>query len=166
MNMSQPNIINQLIAQFLDLQEQWDEFPDQFDWATLVALAKNGADAYNEGNGPSFHILATEGLEHSEFHLRFLEYSIEAGFDPFKLVHAGSSKGVAAVFGHQSLACAATENPWSARMQACLHECARLRFGANGEAHRSSEELMQIITLCNTSLPADILEALRLDISG
>ncbi|WP_296002016.1 hypothetical protein [Rugamonas sp.] len=120
MSMQKPNNINQLLGQLLDLQERWEEFPDAFNWPALKALAAAGADAYNEGNGPSFQILSLDGMRHDEFHLRFLEYSLAAGFDPFKLVQASSGHGLMPVFGHESLAEAATGNPWSAKMLALV----------------------------------------------
>ncbi len=129
MGMQQPNGINQLLGQFLDLQEQWEASPGDFHWTALQALAAAGAECYNEGNGPSFQILCLDGMQHGEFHLRFLEYSIAAGFDPFKLVQTGSGPGVGPVLGHESLAEAAENNPWSARMQACLQDVARTGAG-------------------------------------
>lgn len=127
MTMQQPNNINQLLGQLLDLQERWEEAPDQFDWAALKTLAAAGAQSYNEGNGPSFQILALDGMQHGEFHWRFLEYSLDAGFDPHKLVAAGSGHGVVPVFGHESLAEAAPHNPWSARMLARVQGAAPAR---------------------------------------
>ena len=72
--------INQLLGQFLDLQESWESAPEDVDWDALKRLAAVGANAYNEGNGLSFQILAIDGMAHGEFHLRFLEYSVAAGF--------------------------------------------------------------------------------------
>src|SRR5476649_3026970 len=70
MTMHKPIEINQLIGQFLELQEQWEDAPDHFDWAALKALAIAGAGAYNEGNGPSFQILTIDGMRHGEFHAK------------------------------------------------------------------------------------------------
>ena len=117
--------INYLVGEFLYLQEEWEASPDSFDWPALKALATAGATADNEGNGPSFQILAIDGMHHGEFHLRFLDYSLEAGFDPFKLVQASSGRGMAPVWGHEAMAEAALSNPWAARMQARVHEVAR-----------------------------------------
>src|SRR5476649_762268 len=128
MTMQKPNEINQLIGQFLELQEQWEDDPEHFDWAALKALAIAGAGAYNEGNGPSFQILAIDGMHHGEFHARFLDYSLDAGFDPYKLVPAASGRGVVAVFGHESLAQSAQDNPWSAKMLENIQRVARRRF--------------------------------------
>ena len=161
MNMQTPININHLLGQFLDQQEQWEESPQDFKWDTLKALAAVGANCYNEGNGPSFQILSIDGMLHGEFHLRFLEYSLEAGFDPFKLVRAGSGHGVTPVFGHEALAEAAPNNPWSAKMLAALHEVARKRFGAGAEASGlSADELAQILARCRDSIPADLYQQL------
>ncbi|HEY1147198.1 MAG TPA: hypothetical protein VGF27_01415 [Pseudoduganella sp.] len=112
--------INGLIGEFLDLQEQWQEAPGAFDWNALQDVAVRGAHAYNEGAGPSFHMLVLDGVEHGEFHQRFLDYSLQAGFDPFKLVHADDGHPQMPVFDHESLAAAAAGNPYSARMQQAI----------------------------------------------
>jgi hypothetical protein len=163
MNMQKPNDINQLVGQFLDLQEQWEDFPENFNGAALKELASAGANSYNEGNGPSFQILCIDGLQHGEFHLRFLEYSLEAGFDPFKLVLAGSGQAVTPVFGHESLAYAAKQNPWSSKMQVCLQNFARTRFGSESEIEEislSGIDLTRTIEYCQDSIPVDVLEKL------
>ena len=129
MIMHKLNDINQLVGGFLDLQEQWESDPEAFNWEDLRALASTGAHCYNEGNGRSFQILCTDGMQHGEFHLRFLEYSIAAGFDPFKLVRTGSNETVAPVFSHESLELAAKDNPWSEQMRACLRNLSRSQFG-------------------------------------
>jgi hypothetical protein len=152
--------INLLLGRFLDLQEQWEEAPADFDWPALRALAADGAHSYNEGNGPSFQILCIDGMRHGEFHLRFLEYSVEAGFDPFKLVVATSGTGMVAVFGHESLADAANENAWSGKIQASLRELARARFGAAIEDESdelASADFMRMIECCRDSIPDDLL---------
>jgi len=154
--------INQLLGQFLDLQDQWESAPENFDWEPLRALASAGADFYNEGKGLSFQILAIDGMNHGEFHLRFLEYSLEAGFDPFKLVRIGAGDTVAPVFAHESLASAAQRNPFSARMQACIRNLARTRFGSieNENTSFSSADLAGIMEWCRDSIPADVIEKL------
>jgi len=161
MTMQKPNEINQLIGQFLELQEQWEDAPDHFDWAALKALAIAGAGAYNEGNGPSFQILTIDGMHHGEFHARFLDYSLEAGFDPFKLALAGSGRGVVPVFGHESLALSAQEHPWSAKMLAQLHDLARRRFDTEfAPSAHSKAELEQTLLHCRESIPPDVAEKL------
>lgn len=161
MNMQPPNDINRLMGLFLDLQEQWEDFPENFNWEPLRQLAIESAHAYNEGLGPSFQILAIDGMQHGEFHARFLDYSLDAGFDPFKLVPAGSGRGVVAVFGHEALAAAALQNSWSAKMHARLQNLARTRFDLefDGTAY-SDEDLEHIIALCGDSIPADVLKKL------
>lgn len=159
MSMQKPNEINQLIGQFLELQEQWEDHPDHFDWEALKGLAAAGAAAYNEGNGPSFQILTIDGMHHGEFHARFLEYSLAAGFDPFKLAQAASGRGVVAVFGHEALAVSAEDNPWSAKMLAALHSLARRRFDAEFvPAAYSKANLEQTILYCRDSIPKDVLD--------
>jgi len=145
--------INRLVGEFMSLYESWEENPSGFSWEALQSLAKDGAQAYNEGRGPSFHILAFDGYPHGEFHERFLAYLLEAGFDPFKTVSAASGTTYIAVFGHDGLAAAALENPVSARMQAVLYEIARQRFSAAP----ASDELERTIRLCHESIPNDIL---------
>lgn len=161
MNIQQPNDINRLMGMFLDLQEQWESAPDNFDWEALRSVAAAGALADNAGLGPSFQILAIDGMLHGEFHSRFLDYSLDAGFDPFKLVPSGSGRGMTAVFGHETLAAAARENRWSAKMHARLQALARSRFDPElGAAVYSPEDLARIIALCVDSIPADLLEKL------
>jgi hypothetical protein len=163
MSMQKSNDINQLVGQFLDLQEQWEDFPEDFNWAALRVLATAGANSYNEGNGPSFQVLSLDGMQHGEFHLRFLEYSLEAGFDPFKLVQVGSGQAMAPVFGHESLAYAAKHNLWSGRMQACLQDLARTRFGSSIEIEGmglSSADITRTIERCRDSIPVDVFEKL------
>jgi hypothetical protein len=158
MNMQPPNDINRLMGLFLDLQEQWEDQPEHFNWEALRKLAVEGAEAYNEGLGPSFQILAIDGMQHGEFHARFLDYALDAGFNPFKLVHAGSGRGVVAVFGHEALAEAAAHNGWSAKMHARLQSLARIRFDAELEdAAHSKEDWERSIAMFGDSIPADLL---------
>jgi hypothetical protein len=118
MTNSNGNQINLLIGGFMDLLEEWEKAPHSFVWEKLQALAQAGAHAYNEGAGPSFHMLALDGVPHGEFHERFLNDSLKAGFDPFKLAKTGNGKTMTPVLSHSSLAEAARGNPASARMQA------------------------------------------------
>jgi hypothetical protein len=156
--------INKLIGELMQLQEQWESDPDAFDWSLLKTLAKNGAQAYNEGAGPSFHSLAIDGVQHNEFHERVLEYSLQAGFDPFKLVKTGSGTTMTAVISHESLAEAALSNSSSARMRASLMERARARFEPfiseirNGKPKFSDAELSRTAEACAESIPLNVLE--------
>ena len=154
--------INQLLGQFLDLQESWESAPEDVDWDALKRLAAVGANAYNEGNGLSFQILAIDGMAHGEFHLRFLEYSVAAGFDPFKIVSKGVGTAVGPVFPHEAVAYAAEPNPWAAKMQASLQALARRRFGrGEGEGASWSEiDIAHLIECCGDSIPAEVLENL------
>ena len=162
MSTQKPNGINQLLGQYLNLQDQWMDSPENFNWEALKVLATVGAHFYNEGNGLSFQILATDGMEHGEFHLRFLEYSLAAGFDPFKLVRRGSGDTLAPVFAHESLANVAEHNPWSARMQACLHNVARERFGMgdSGDVVNVGVDLAMVVACCRDSIPDDVFAKL------
>jgi len=159
MSMPKPNEINQLIGQFLDLHEVWEDDHERFDWNKLSALAVAGATAYNEGNGPSFQILAIDGMHHDEFHARFLTASLEAGFDPFHLVPSSSGRGVATVFGHESLAEAAGKNTWSAQMLTAIQNLGRRRFDTEFDPSTySAGELAQALQLFRDTLPTDVLE--------
>lgn len=162
MNEHDPDRINRLIGKFSDLQEQWEEDPDAFDWAELQALARDGAQAYNEGAGPSFHALALDGVEHGEFHERFLAYSVESEFDPFKLSRAGNAAAEIPVVDHADLMESASYNPSSARMRASLMELARARFESIAkEAQGGSADAaaaLRIVEACAESIPNDILE--------
>jgi hypothetical protein len=158
--------INRLIGRFTDLQEQWENNPGVFDWTLLQPLAVQGAHAYNEGAGPSFHALAIDGAQHGEFHERFLAYSLQAGFDPFRLARAGTGTAEIPVIDHASLAEEAESNPSSARMRAVLMEQARARFAPLAEEIRqgrpgSSAWLMRVVEACAESIPADLLEQIN-----
>lgn len=158
-----PNEINRLIGRFTDLQEEWESDPDRFDWALLEALARQGAHAYNEGAGPSFHALALDGALHSEFHERFLACSLRAGFDPFKLSRAGTGTPEIPVIDHASLAEEALSNPSSVRMRATLMELARARFAPLADESQRAKAsdspwLFRVVEVCAESVPIDLLE--------
>lgn len=159
MSISNGNDINALIGKFMDLLEQWEDKPQTFNWNELRVLAKSGAQAYNEGGGPSFHALALDGVPHSEFHERFLEYSLESSFDPFKIVKAGSGNTLVPVISHSSLADASRVNPSSARMRAALMEIARGRFDvADENTDRSNEpNWFRIVEAAAESIPSELL---------
>src|SRR6185312_14505400 len=114
------NNINRMVGDFMDLYESWEADSAHFAWERLQALATEGAQEYNAGLGPSFHILTFDGYPHGEFHERFLRYLLDAGFDPFMVIDS------VPVFSHESLAIAAEDNPASARMKAVLDEMAAL----------------------------------------
>ncbi len=157
-----PDLVNSLIGEFLDLQEIWESHPETFDWARLHDLAKRGAHAYNECCGPSFHALALDGMDHREFHERFLLYLLQAGFDPFRLARPGSGVAHVPVIDHASLAEAALYNPCSARMRAILMEIARARFTPLAEevskSGQLSPEAYYLVDACAESIPLDLLE--------
>lgn len=163
MSEQDPNEINRLIGEFLELQERWESDPNGFDWTALQALARKGAFAYNEGAGPAFHTLAIDGAQHGELHERFLVYSVQAGFDPFKLSRMGSGTTEIPVIDHASLAEAAQYNPASARIRALLMELACAKFEPlaqemqSGKA-KSSQWLYRVIEACAESIPLDLLE--------
>jgi hypothetical protein len=145
--------INRLVGEFMDLYQEWEEAPSGYDWERLSSLAGNSAESYNEGRGPSFYILAFDGYPQAEFHERFLGYLLDAGFDPFKTVHAADGVNYVAVFNHEGLAEAATTNPVAARMMERLRGMARQRLVAADAAQRQ-----RIILLCQDSIPADVLK--------
>lgn len=163
MTQHDPDQINRLIGEFTDLQERWELDAGGFDWSRLAALAAQGANAYNEGAGPSFHALALDGVQHSEFHERFLAESLRAGFDPFELAHPGTNVPPVPVVDHADLADAARSNPSSARMRASLMELARARFTPFVEEARSgkatpSPAWLELVEACAESIPLDLLE--------
>jgi hypothetical protein len=152
--------MNRLIGEFMDLQEQWAREPQGFDWSTLESLARRGASAYNEGAGPSFHMVVLDGVKHGEFHERFLASSIAAGFDPFKLAKTGNGHAMIPVLGHSGLADAASMNPISARMRASLMELAQARFGPlvqEGGADKQDADVIRIVEACAESIPVELL---------
>lgn len=157
-----PDEINRLIGEFVDLQESRESNPDAFDWGKLQTLARNGAHAYNEDAGPSFHALAIDGVQHSEFHERFLAYSLQAGFDPFKLARPGTGVAAIPVIDHANLAESALFNPSSARIRALLMELARTRFTPLAQEIQAgkpfSSEWFDVIDACAESIPLDLLE--------
>ncbi|HEY4316703.1 MAG TPA: hypothetical protein VGN04_03790 [Herbaspirillum sp.] len=149
--------INKLVGDFIYLQEQWEDNPSAFPWDELEALAKAGALAYNEGSGPSFHILALDGLEHGEFHEKFLAFSLLAGFDPFKIVHMGADARPATVINHDGLAECSECNEYSARMRTMLVEAARRRFGPGVVTQfKTPAENAAAMILCSASIPPDL----------
>ncbi len=153
--------VNRLIGEYLYLEERWRDNPSKFPWAELEALAKAGASAYNEGKGLSFHILALDGMQHAEFHEKFLTYSLAAGFDPFKVVFTGNGNTLTAVMNHRGLAENAQCNPTSSRMRELLQQKARERFIAGGTSgYRSLAEMASAIVLCADAIPKDLMEQL------
>jgi len=165
MRSDDPDAVNRLIGEFSDLQEAWEAQPENFDWARLEALARDGAQAYNEGAGPSFHALALDGVQHTELHERFLATLVASGFDPFKLSsRAGTGVAPVPVIDHAGLAEAALSNPSSARMRAILMELARKRFGSLAEEARANgripDDAYEVVDACAESIPLDLLESL------
>jgi hypothetical protein len=161
MSQHDPNEINRLIVRFTDLQERWENEPAGFDWDLLQALAQEGAHAYNEGSGPSFHALALDGTQHQEFHERFLAYSLQAGFDPFMLSRVSSRGEEIAVIDHACMAEAALWNTSSARMRAALMDIARARFeplAQQMQGGKPDARLLRVIEACCESIPLDLLE--------
>lgn len=163
MGQHNPNEINQLIGEFMDLQEQWERDAAAFDWSLLGALAQRGARAYNEGFGPSFHALALDCMQHGEFHERFLAFLLQAGFDPFKLARPGSGNQEIPVIDHAGLAEAAAANPSSARMRATVMEIARTRFQSLAQEMQTGNQpaiprQYRVIEACAESIPRDLLE--------
>jgi hypothetical protein len=154
--------INRLIGEFTYLQETCEQDPVHFDWMRLEALAQDGAQAYNDGAGPSFHALALDGVDHTAFHERFLEFLLKAGFDPFHLARAGTGVAPIPVIDHASLREAADINPSSARMHALLMQVARDRFAEAADqaaAHGGiAPEMAQVVAACAESMPSDLLE--------
>lgn len=162
------NDVNRLIGEFTDLQEIWEKNPAHFDWSKLESLAQDGAQAYNEGAGPSFHALALDGVDHSAFHERFLGFLLKAGFDPFRLARPGSGISPVPVIDHANLCEAAETNPSSARIRAILMEIARKRFAAAAEEATTrgqlAPEALQTVAACAESIPSDLLERISPDL--
>lgn len=163
MGQQDPYEINRLIGRFSDLQERWENDPDSFDWNRLQELARDGACAYNEGCGPSFHALALDGVPHTEFHERFLAYSLQAGFDPFKLARASTSGAEVPVIDHAGLADSALSSPYAARMRAQLMELARHTFEpllleVRRGKPASSLWMFRVAEACVESIPLDMAE--------
>lgn len=164
MSYHDPDAINRLIGEFYDLFERWEAQPDTFDWERLAALARSGAHAYNEDAGPSFQALALDGVEHTEFHERFLSYLLHAGFDPFRLAKPGTGVAPVPVIDHASLADAALSNPYSARMRASLMEITRHRFAPLAREVQTTGKLppewYDTVEACAESIPLDLLETI------
>lgn len=171
--MAQPDsqTINRLVGEFMDLQEAWENNPDGFDWRQLDAIVQQGAQAYNEGNGPSFHSLALDGVRHSIFHERFLSALLAAGFEPFKLASAGSDSEPIPVIDHAVLAESAEVNASSARMRDALLERAREVFeplaqeveaGSDPHAH----PLFASLRACAESVPDDLMQRIAPELAG
>lgn len=163
--------INNLVGEFMDLQEAWENDPGGFDWSKLDAIVQQGAQAYNEGNGPSFHSLALDGVRHSIFHERFLSALLAAGFDPFKLASAGSEGEPIPVIDHAVLAESAELNASSARMRDALMERARQVFeplAQEAEAGRdpSTHPLFAQLRACAESVPVDLMQRIAPELAG
>lgn len=163
--------INRLIGEFMDLQEAWEIAGADFNWDALEALARQGAHAYNEGAGPSFHALTLDGVEHTEFHERFLDFLLQAGFDPFVLVSTGSATAPLPVIDHADLAEAARSNQSSARMRASLMALASVRFkplindALTGKKLEVSP-LYAAFLACTESMPEDLLLRIAPELAG
>lgn len=171
MSRTDPDAINRLICRFTDLQERWAHEPDRFDWELLRALARDGAQAYNEGAGRSFHALALDGTQHTVFHERFLDASLEAGFDPFKLVHPGSGAAPQPVIDHADLAEEAQDNSSAARMRAALMDMARARFEPVVQEMEDAQGdppdwLLETASTCGESFPADLLQRISPELAN
>jgi hypothetical protein len=147
------NNINRLVGDFMGLYESWQEAPESVNWGSVRTLASQGAQAYNEGNGPSFQILAFDGYPLGEFHERFFNYLLDEGFDPFMTLHSPIPTNRVAVFNHEGLADMAPHSPAAMRMLQRLREIARKRLLA-----ADSVERRFIVQLCKESIPADILQ--------
>lgn len=154
--------INELVGEIYDLQEQWEDDPVTFNWEKLKETARKGAHAYNEGAGPSFHALVLDGVCHTEFHDRFLRYSIEAGFDPFMLVRTGSGNNASPVISHESLMQASRMNKISDGMRTALVDIARrfsrLKNDINNGSDPGSAHLLAVIQACSDSFPLEMLK--------
>jgi hypothetical protein len=113
-------------------------------------------------------MLALDGVPHGEFHERFLNYSLEAGFDPFKLVKTGNGNTMTPVLSHSSLAEAARGNPFSARMQATLMALARVRFGETGQdINRITDaNWLRTIEAAAESIPLDVLQRIAPELAN
>jgi hypothetical protein len=128
----------------------------------LHALAREGASAYNNQAGPAFHALALDGMQHNEFHERFLGYSLDAGFDPFKVGKGASADAWFPVIDHQTLEEAARGNPFSTRMHERLKEIASLRFEPLAKdieqgADKFSHPMFRAAEACTESIPVGLL---------
>ncbi|MFC7514825.1 hypothetical protein ACFQUU_07405 [Herbaspirillum sp. GCM10030257] len=163
MSQHSPDGINRLVGDFMDLQEQWENDRENFDWRVLQELAQRSVHAYNEGAGPSFQALALDGMRHNEFHERFLSYLLQAGFDPFHLSSAGSGAAEIPVIDHASLAEAAESNPFSARMRSMLMDLARKHFeplarDVESGMQASAAPLFPAAKACAESIPEDLMQ--------
>jgi hypothetical protein len=157
-----PHHINRLVSDFMDLQEAWERAPDAFDWNALQSIVEQGAQAYNEGYGPSFHSLALDGVRHSVFHERFLDALLRSGFDPFKLASVGTQSAPIPVLDHALLAEMAHTNASSARMRSALLDLARKRFEPLAQEVESGKNaytlpLFDSAKACAESIPDDLL---------
>lgn len=165
MSQSHTADVNALVTRFTDLQEQWEREPDHFQWDALQELARAGAHAYNDGAGPSFHALVLDGVPHSEFHENFVRFSMEAGFDPFRVGSAGASQNaMRALLDHAALAQAAAGNPASARLHAMFLEHAQQRYAPMVEQVRGGNadvaaQLRPVFTASAESIPRELLAA-------
>lgn len=159
--------INWLMGEFFALMEQFENDPESFQWENLRSLAEHGAQAYNEGSGPSFHALAIDGIPHTEFHYRFLSYSVAGGFDPFKMTFPGAVRTRVPVIDHEDLASASLVNPWSGKMRELLFDIARERFSAlsarfrNGTLDANDRAQLKAIDDFAESIPADLLAQIK-----
>ncbi|HEY8609095.1 MAG TPA: hypothetical protein VIM12_18415 [Noviherbaspirillum sp.] len=165
------NAINRLVGEFMDLQEAWESNPEGFDWTQLDMIVQQAAQAYNEGNGPSFHSLALDGVRHSIFHERFLSSLLEAGFDPFMLARAGSDAEPIPVIDHALLAESAETNASSARMREMLMARARDYFEPLAAAVEEGQDPYQLplfasARACAESVPDDLMHRIAPDFAG
>lgn len=150
--------IEPLMSEWLRLKGHWQASPGKADWQGLRALARQAALTRGRETGEAMPRRAFGGAP-DVFDEKFLEYLIEAGFDPFETRGERS----AAALDHAALLAASERGNESARrMRALCDRAARLKFsplfGARARRVSSAElsGLRKSWERFNAVLPQDV----------
>lgn len=160
--------IEPLMSEWGRLKGAWRACPRRADWQGLRSLAERAAVTRERETGLAMPCQALRRGEPDVFDEKFLEYLIEAGFDPFEAL---SDRPLALPLDHAALI-AATErgNESARRMRALCDRAARVKFDAllgGPGARRISEAelggLRRAWEAFNAILPQDLRSRGRCD---
>lgn len=117
--------VEPLLIEWRELKDAWERSPAGADWQRLRLLAERSAVIRERGSGETLARKAMSLEEPDVFHEKFLEYLIEAGFDPFD---AEGQPGGAPLDHGLLLSQSSQGNESSRRMKARCDQLARVKF--------------------------------------